>query len=190
MAKVTGPLMSFSASGKIGNAIVFFTWKGRDVVRQWLIPRNPEFPDQGDIRQIIGGLGRAVGKLTKIGAYAVKLVGSEAIPSDQTRQSYLVKFLKDAYIAGKGATMTGNYATILAELTGLGVYTAWQAGAVAAAIGDFAIVYASIDPFEGALGLYLLAKAAIAHNFTGAPYTVGLSAWTGAQIDQLVNHLS
>jgi len=61
MAKVTGPLFSMSASGKIGDSMVFFGWKGVNVVRQWLKPANPKSSGQGDARIIMGGTGRAVG---------------------------------------------------------------------------------------------------------------------------------
>lgn len=46
MAKVTGPLFSFSASGKLANALVAFTWKGIQVFRQYVVPSNPNTPAQ------------------------------------------------------------------------------------------------------------------------------------------------
>jgi hypothetical protein len=42
MAKVTGPLMSLSASGSVGKTITFATWKGRPYVRQLVTPTNPK----------------------------------------------------------------------------------------------------------------------------------------------------
>jgi len=50
MAKVTGPLMSFSASGTIGDAITFATWKGIEYARQWFVPGNPQTAKQVNIR--------------------------------------------------------------------------------------------------------------------------------------------
>lgn len=41
MAKLKLPLLSFEASGQIGKAAVFFTWKGIKVVRVHVIPTNP-----------------------------------------------------------------------------------------------------------------------------------------------------
>lgn len=41
MAKVTGPLFSMSASGKLANSLVYMSWKGIDDVRQFVIPANP-----------------------------------------------------------------------------------------------------------------------------------------------------
>lgn len=40
-AVVNAPLFSLSASGKLGDAIVYAVWKGRAYVRQYVIPANP-----------------------------------------------------------------------------------------------------------------------------------------------------
>lgn len=50
MAKVTGPLMSLTASGKLGKSIVFMKWRGISDVRKWLIPANPKTTDQQRVR--------------------------------------------------------------------------------------------------------------------------------------------
>jgi len=71
MAKVSAPLFSLEARGKIADAMVFFPWKGRHVVRQWLKPSNPKLTLQGDIRQTLGGLGRACSHVHKASQYAV-----------------------------------------------------------------------------------------------------------------------
>lgn len=46
MAVASGPLMSLGASGKLGGAIVFSSWKGRPVVRQLVTPSNPKSAKQ------------------------------------------------------------------------------------------------------------------------------------------------
>lgn len=51
MAKVTGPLMSLTASGKLGKSIVFMTWRGIQDVRKWLKPANPRTDAQMDVRE-------------------------------------------------------------------------------------------------------------------------------------------
>jgi len=189
MAKVSGPLMSLSASGKVADAVVYFGWKGIHTVRQWLKPANPQSPAQGNIRCIVGGTGRACGKVVKDAAYETKLDNAGVIPAQQTHQSYLVQYIKDNYLQGSGATLTGNYASMLAELTGHTAYTAWGAGADALGITDFSVSYDNVPTYEKGLGLYLLAKAAIAIGFTGSPYTKSLASWTGADIDKLVAHM-
>lgn len=190
MAKVTGPLMSMDARGKLGDAIVFMGWKGIKSVRMWLTPANPESTGQGNIRTVLGALGRAVGKVVAAQPYATKLVNLGVVPDQQSKQSYLVQFIKDTYITGAGATLKSNYATILAEFTGHTSVADFNASALGIGLSDFGMVYDDIATFPNGLGLYLLAKSAIALGFTGAPYSTALASWTGAQVDQLVNHLS
>jgi hypothetical protein len=50
MARVSGPLMSMSASGTVGKALTFGKWKGRPWVREWFIPENPKTVKQVNIR--------------------------------------------------------------------------------------------------------------------------------------------
>lgn len=42
MAKLKAPLFSFRASGKLANALVYFAWKGLNVVRSYVVPTNPK----------------------------------------------------------------------------------------------------------------------------------------------------
>jgi len=42
MAKVKAPLFSLGASGSIGQALVYFGWKGLHVVRTHVVPANPQ----------------------------------------------------------------------------------------------------------------------------------------------------
>lgn len=46
MAKLKGPLFSLGASGQIAKALVYFPWKGLDVVRQHVVPANPNTAPQ------------------------------------------------------------------------------------------------------------------------------------------------
>jgi hypothetical protein len=52
MAKVKGPLYSMSASGQIGQAMVFAEWKGIPWVRKQFIPHNMKSTDQKRVRLI------------------------------------------------------------------------------------------------------------------------------------------
>lgn len=60
MAKLKAPLMSLGAAGQLGKALVFFGWKGLDVVREYVIPTNPDTQLQKDQR---GYLTDIVGKI-------------------------------------------------------------------------------------------------------------------------------
>lgn len=46
MAKLTGPLFSLAASGKLAKSLVYMKWKGIDDVRKYVIPANPRSDDQ------------------------------------------------------------------------------------------------------------------------------------------------
>lgn len=59
MAKVTGPLMSMDARGGFGGAIVFSAWKGRNTVRQLVVPANPKTANQVAARNMVRASGSA-----------------------------------------------------------------------------------------------------------------------------------
>lgn len=46
MAKLTGPLLSFGASGQIGKTLVTADWKGIKYARQYTVPANPQTTEQ------------------------------------------------------------------------------------------------------------------------------------------------
>lgn len=56
MAKVTAPLLSFDARGKIADAMVFSNWRGVPVVRRHVIPGNPRSTAQTLTRDIFANL--------------------------------------------------------------------------------------------------------------------------------------
>lgn len=59
MAKVSGPLMSLSASGSIADTITFSIWKGRPYVRELVIPSNPQTAGQAAVRSILGAIAKS-----------------------------------------------------------------------------------------------------------------------------------
>jgi len=184
MAKVTGPLFSMSASGKIGDAIVYGAWKGTNTVRQWLIPANPQSSGQGDTRIAMGGTGRGVGKMVADSSFHQQLIDLALIPGGQTKQSYMVKYIIDNFIS------TGTlYAAELAALTGHTAYADWGTSATSLGLLEFDLSYATYAPYDKALGIYLMAQASIALNFTGSPYSIALASWTATQIDAFQSDL-
>lgn len=46
MAKLKAPLLSLGASGKLAKTLVFFGWKGLNVVREYVVPSNPKTASQ------------------------------------------------------------------------------------------------------------------------------------------------
>lgn len=182
MAKVSGPLYSMSASGKLADAMVYFGWKGINVVRQWLKPANPMSANQGDVRIILGGTGRACGEVKPSFSFAQQLIDLNLIPGGQTKQSFLVSYIVNHYLS------TGvNYAAQLAELTAHTAYGAFQAAADTLGLVEFDLDYASVAPYDKALGLYMIAKTAIALGFEGTPYTTALTAWVAADVNGMVS---
>ena len=182
MAKTTGPLFSVSASGKIADSLVYFAWKGVNVVRQWVIPSNPQSATQGDQRIFLGGTGRSVGEIQPAKVFAQQLIDLNLIPGGQTKQSFIVKYILDHYLLG-----TTTYAAELAALTAHTVYAAFQAAADTLGVVEFDLSYAAVAPYDKALGLYLIAKSAIALGFTGTPYTTNITAWVTADVNGMVN---
>lgn len=183
------PLMSASASGKFAKSIVAFGWKGINVMRQLVTPANPQSAPQGNIRVILGNLGRAVGMIVVGKTFDVKLKALGVILNQQTKQSYLVQYIKDTFVAGSGATLASSYSTQLAALKAHSASAAFRTGADDLSLTSFDLAYKDIDAFDKGLGVYLLAKAAIALAFTGTPYSVALASWTGAQVDALVSDM-
>jgi len=66
MARVSGPLLSVDASGKFGGAMVFGKWKGRNVVRQLVIPKNPKSAKQVGVRVLTSFLAPAWAALSGV----------------------------------------------------------------------------------------------------------------------------
>ena len=59
MATVTGPLFSIDASGGYASTMVFSKWKGRNYVRQLVIPSNPQSIAQETARNHVRTAGSA-----------------------------------------------------------------------------------------------------------------------------------
>lgn len=53
MVRVTGPMMSLSASGTIGGTLTFANWKGRAYARQRVNPKNPKSAAQLGVRAMM-----------------------------------------------------------------------------------------------------------------------------------------
>jgi len=64
MVKVKAPMMSLSASGSLGGALVFSSWKGTPYVRTLVTPSNPRSAAQMGIRAMMKFLSQAWVDLT------------------------------------------------------------------------------------------------------------------------------
>jgi len=189
VAKVTAPLLSMDARNKIGDALVFIGWKGIKDVRMWLKPAQPKTKKQGDVRLILGGLGRACkpADTTKYYVYNAK----QAAPAQQSWISRFVQYIRTTYMADATA--------FEAEVTEFEEHTAkaaFESAAAALGLTDFDIDYkGTTSVFSAGLQLYELAKYAIdVHKtnpdlFNKTPYTKDLADWTESDVATLKTDL-
>jgi hypothetical protein len=190
MAKVVAPLGSFSASGKIGKALVFFSHLGRNVVRGLVTPANPKTETQGDSRLLLGALGRSARGVARPSDYYTNI--TQNVPAGQTWVSSMISFIVGAY--GSGAT---GVAALNAAFDGHSA-TNWEAQAAVRGLTDLTISYAAIGEQTITAGaqLYVLAQMAIAKRaqyptlFNAAPYTTALASWTSANVVAHVAYLA
>lgn len=185
-AKVTGPLMSMSASGKLAEAIVYFPWKGIHVVREWLKPANPKTADQGDQRVIAGALGRATSVVHTTSDFAAEI--REYMATGLTWPAAISKYMIDNVVNNGTA-----WDALVTEYEAHTASAAFDTEAAALNLQAFDLAYKgmadSADP--GAI-LYCLAKFATAWELLGtkgfqrAPYTTALASWVEADIQTMV----
>lgn len=108
MAKLKAPLFSLGAAGAIGKAIVYFGWKGLDVVREYVVPANPQTAPQTTQRgyltnavdRIHAAQGRGTNPLDADDVAAYALLGS-TFPTPRTWFNQACKEMVDAQVASK-----------------------------------------------------------------------------------------
>jgi hypothetical protein len=190
MSKVVAPLQSFSASGKIGKSLVFFSHLGRNVVRGLVTPANPESETQGDSRLLLGALGRAARGVARPSDYYAAII--QFVPAGQTWVSAMISYIISAY--GSGAT---GVAALNAAYDGQAA-TNWEAQAALRGLTDLTITYAASGEQTITAGaqLYVLAQMAIAKHaqyptlFNVTPYTTALASWDSADVVAHVAYLA
>lgn len=162
MATVKTPLLSFEARNKLADSIVFFPWKGRNVVRQWRKPTNPRSTDQMIIRQKLAAMGK-------------NLVIIETPKTGLTAGSKMYQMLKDvapatqiwnAYFVEKALDYVktdANFVALSAALAGAATLSQWTNSAIGLGFETLtnADIYATQIPpelqlFMGAYAAYLL----------------------------------
>lgn len=182
MSKVVAPLGSFSASGKIGKSLVFFSHLGRNVVRGLVTPANPQTETQGDSRLLLGALGRASRAVVDPSDALNDL--KTVTPAGQTWVSYMIKNVIEIY----GSGVTGN--TALQAAVDGATASNWEAQAASVGLIDLTIDYAASahDTLTAGAQLYALAahcmnvRAANPSLFNRTPYTTALASWDSADV--------
>ena len=185
MAKVVAPLGSFSASGKIGKSLVFFSHLGRNVVRGLVTPANPQTTTQGDSRLLLGALGRAIKAIVNPSDALTDL--KTVTPAGQTYGSYLVRNVMTIF----GTGQTGVAA--LQAAAEAHTATNWETKAASVGLADFEVAYAgTVSTITAGAQLYAIAahimniKASNPSLFARAPYTTALASWDIADVVSFV----
>jgi hypothetical protein len=187
MAKVDGPLMSLEARGKIADAIVFFPWKGRHVVRQWLKPTNPEKTLQGYVRVALRAIGKEVSKIackSKGGAVDSKLYNGlmDKVPAGMNWNAFHAQGVLSQF-AVAGAFATTAFAAKIAEYSTHVAKTAWDSLATSLALVDYAFPYGYTTSVPAGCQLYFGALAAYANSASwGAAYTLNPTTYAASDV--------
>ena len=167
MPKVKGPLMSMEASGTLGDTITF---DRRGFVRQRVIPTNPQSDAQGNVRQMLLAVHKA---LTLLGATVIAAVRTVA-PTAYRWNSYLL-----SQVIGSGSEAFEAARTAYLAL-GAPDRVNWDARAAALGITQQTIPYASDDPISPGLALFAVSRALFLLGFNvaaGAPAAPNYDAW-------------
>jgi len=186
MAKVTGPLHSDDARGKFAGAMVFSNWKGKKYCRSLVIPSNPQSEAQGDQRLIMGGTSKGIAKIGVGGVIDLALIALGVIPSDQSKQSFLVKRILQVYMFD--AT---SFEVEVAEFDGHSATSDFESSAITLGLAAFDITYkGTTNDYDAGLQLYMCAKACFLMGLTAEPFDTALDSWTSTEIDEFVADLA
>jgi len=190
MAKVEGPLFSMGARGKIADSIVFFPWKGKNVVRRWLKPTNPKSTAQGYVRCAMKAISKFVKRMVFINGggaadCAIYQACTASAPAGTNWNAYAgYGFLNALQSAGHLATASfvgfiDQYSTSLAE----SVRSSFEVAATALGMEDFAFAYGYTTNIPAGLQLYFGAISCYQNSIIGsAPYDTHPQSWDTADV--------
>lgn len=189
MAKVEGPLFSLSASGQIGKAMVFGSWKGRNVVRGYTIPANPKSTVQGYVRAALKQISKWVKVVSnKKSGDAVDSVVYQACtvkaPAGLNWNGFIGAGWLDKLQVG-GTFQTTAFEALVAEYSALAAtdLAAWETEATALSLEDFTFEYGYTTNIPAGLQLYAGAYAAYQQQILAtAPYNTTPASWVLADV--------
>lgn len=190
MAKVDGPLMSLEARGKIADAIVFFPWKGRHAVRQWLKPTNPQKTLMGYVRASLRAIGKeikVIACIAKGSAVDSKLYNGIVVktPAGLNWNAFHAQGILAQFIVA-GAFATTAFAAAIAKYSTHSAKAAWDTQGTALGIVDYAFPYGYTTNLSAGCQLFFGALAAFANLASwGAAYTLdpGVISYAASNID-------
>jgi len=177
MAKVYMPLMSAQASGKLADAMVHFYWKGLNVVRQYVIPTNPQSIDQKLARQKLASMGKNL--------LAIKTPESGLLAGSKMYQLLVditpANNIWNAYFVKKGLediTTDIAFTTLSAGLAASGTFlTVWQTTATGLGFANLTgtqyatAIAPELQFFMGAYAAYKLNLCSKTSHYSTYPST-------------------
>jgi len=190
MAKVDGPLLSLEARGKIADAIVFFPWKGRHCVRQWLKPTQPNSINQGYVRAAMFAIGKWIKEIFSVSQgdaadSKIYSLNTAAVPAGLNWNAFAAQgFLNRLQAAG--TFVVASFTALVASYSALAtdVLAAFASDATLLGMEDFAFDYgyttnipAGCQLYFGALGCYYNSIQA------SAPYNTIPDSWAASDVD-------
>jgi len=190
MAKVKGPLMSMEASGKLGDTIVFFPWKGRNVVRLWVKPTQKNSVLQGYVRASMSAVGRWMSKISCISKGSALDSALYTLIVAKTTEglnwnAYAVQgFLK--LVTSGGAISTDLFASKIANYSALvsTALTAFKTDATALGLVDVSFGYGYTDAIEAGCQLYFGALGCYNNSVgTASPYNTHPDSWVDTDVN-------
>lgn len=156
MAKLKAPLLSLGASQQLGKALVFFPWKGLDVVREYVIPSNPKTALQTTQRGYLTNI------VTRIHA-AQALAAHELGITDTSAYALWASVVQAATTWFNQAVRNG----IDQQVAGLG-YTAYRGGVVTPGVDELTVTVYSDQISAGHISAgtfyYGTSKTALIHT--------------------------
>jgi len=159
MARVTGPLLSIDASGKLADTLVFSHWRGIKYARMWLVPTNPDTALQQARRALIADA---------VAHWKVELAETQQAMRDyQGGQPFSgFNYLVQQYIADKDNGHTPTSSTVAVDLD-VGTTT------------EITVSYETGSAFNGRAFLGTSHRSYFKTDDEGAPVTVHEHVFTG-----------
>jgi hypothetical protein len=167
MAKVTGPLHSDTASGTFNDTL---TYDKRGYVRVRVIPANPQTAAQGDVRQKLLAVQKA---LSVIGATPIAQLKLLA-PISYRWNSFALQQAVGPLSANYDA-----YMATYAALTG-GQKTSWEGEGATAGLVDQHVVYATDAAVTDGAALFIISSMLFAlgiHTAGDVPSSTNFAGW-------------
>lgn len=197
MAKVDGPLFSLEARGKIADAVVYFPWKGRHVVRQWLKPTNKMSTLQGYLRAALKAIGKWVKEIHSSGqGDALDSIVYQAATSSADAglnwNAWIGQGFLD-YLQAAGTFVTGSLTDLVVDYSSLNTtdLAAWASNATEQGMVDFAFAYGYTTNIPAGLQLYFGAQACYRQSIIGtAPYNTDPVSWVVSDVDDFAEEMT